>query len=261
MWRGVLIGLALAAAVPAQDGPGKIYNTAKLKLMAGKPLTGATVFSPDPNMYCAVANSGYDFTWIEMQHSPLTFEDVARMIWACRGASAMPFVRVPDATESDIQKATDIGALGIIVPTVDTVEKAEAAVKWAKYPPVGRRSMGNGQYNALYGNDYRQTANDNMVVVIMIETPIGVDNAEKIASVPGVDVIFAASVDLGNFSGRKQTDPEYEALVKRIHDVTLQHGIRLGGPQAWKDRPGFTFFQGPGETQLIRLGAKANLGN
>jgi 2-keto-3-deoxy-L-rhamnonate aldolase RhmA len=265
MWRGVLIALALAAAIPAQDtaknDTAKIYNTAKQKLAAGKPITGATVYSPDPNMYCAVANSGYDFTWIEMQHSPLTFEDVAHMIWACRGASAMPFVRVPDATESDIQKATDIGALGIIVPTVDTVEKAEAAVKWAKYPPVGRRSMGSGQYNALYGNDYRQTANDNMVVVIMIETPIGADNAEKIASVPGVDVIFAASVDLGNFSGRKQDDPEYEALVKRIHDVTLEHGIRLGGPQAWKDRPGFTFFQGPGETQLIRLGAKANLGN
>src|ERR1700761_2128403 len=188
MGGAVLIALALAASVAAQD-TGKIYNTAKLKLQAGKAITGATVYSPDPNMYCAVANSGYDFTWIEMQHSPLTFEDVARMIWACRGATAMPFIRVPDATESDIQKATDIGARGIIVPTVDTVEKAEAAVKWAKYPPLGRRSMGNGQYNALYGNDYRQTANSNMVVVIMIETPIGVDNAEKIAAVPGIDVI------------------------------------------------------------------------
>ncbi len=260
MKRGILIALALAVCAGAQNKE-KMYNTAKIKLAEGKPITGATVFSPDPNMYCAVANSGYDFTWIEMQHSPLTFEDVAHMIWACRGASAMPFVRVPDATESDIQKATDIGALGIIVPTVDTVEKAEAAVKWAKYPPVGRRSMGNGQYGALYGSDYRQTANDNMLVVIMIETPIGVANAEKIASVPGVDVIFAASVDLGNFSGHKQGDPEYEALVKRIHDVTLQHGIKLGGPQAWNTRAGFTFFQGPGEAQLIRIGAKASLSN
>ena len=59
----------------------------------------------------AMAHAGFDFLWIEMQHSPLTFEDVARMIWACRGASAMPFIRVPDATESDIQKATDIGAV------------------------------------------------------------------------------------------------------------------------------------------------------
>jgi len=242
-----------------QKAPARLYNTAKQKLKDGKPLVGATVFSPDPNIYCAMANAGYDFLWIEMQHSPLTYEDVAKMIWACRGASAMPFIRVPDATESDIQKATDIGALGIIVPTVDTVEKAQAAVKWSKYPPEGRRSQGNGQYGALWGSDYRQTANDNMVVVIMIETPMGVENAEKIASVPGIDVIFAASTDLGNFSGHRQGDKEYEALVTRIRDVTLQHGIRLGGPQAWKDRPGFTFFQGPGETQLIRAGAQVNL--
>ncbi len=258
--RGTAIVFALALTIPAQDAP-KLYNSAKAKLLAGKPITGVTIFSPDPNIYCAAANSGYDFTWIEMQHSPLTFEDVAHMIYACRGATAMPFLRVPDATESDIQKATDIGALGIIVPTVDTVEKAQNAVKWAKYPPQGRRSMGNGQYGALYGSNYRQTANDNMLVCIMIETPIGVENAEKIASVPGIDVIFAASVDLGNFSGHKQGDPEYDALVKRIHDVTLAHGIKLGGPQAWNNRAGFTFFQGPGEAQLVRIGAKANLSN
>jgi len=237
----------------------KIYNTAKLKLIQGKPITGATVFSPDPNMYCAMANSGFDYTWIEMQHSPLTYEDVARMIYACRGSSAMPFIRVPDATESDIQKATDLGAMGIIVPTVDTVEKAQAAVKWAKYPPAGRRSMGAGQYGELWGADYRETANDNMVVVIMIETPIGVENAAKIAAVPGIDVIFAASTDLGNFSGHKQGDPQYEAMVTRIHDVTLKAGIRLGGPLAWKDRAGFTFFQGPGETALIKSGARVTL--
>ena len=245
--------------VCAQTPPVKIYNTAKQKLMQGKPIVGATVFSPDQNMYCAMANSGFDFTWIEMQHSPLTYEDVARMIYACRGSSAMPFIRVPDATESDIQKATDIGAMGIIVPTVDTVEKAEAAVKWAKYPPAGRRSMGAGQYREMWGDDYRQTANANMVVVIMIETPIGVENVAKIAAVPGIDVIFAASTDLGNFSGFKQGDAQYEALVTRIHDVTLKAGIRLGGPLAWKDRPGFTFFQGPGEAALIKSGAQVTL--
>src|SRR5258708_29215959 len=98
-----------------------------------------------------------------------------------------------------------------------------------------------------------------MVVVIMIDTPIGVENAEKIASVPGIDVIFAASTDLGNFSGTKQGDKEYEAMVTKIHDVVLEHGIRLGGPQVWKDRSGFTFFQAPGETTLIKLGAQVNL--
>src|SRR4051812_24811423 len=228
----LLLGLTVAAA--AQQAP-KLYNTTKQKLIDGKPVVGGTISSPDPNMYCAMAGAGFDFLWIELQHSPMTYQDVARMIFACRGSAAMPFIRVPDATESDIQKATDIGAIGIIVPTVDTVEKAEAAVRWSKYPPAGRRSQGGGQYGALWGSDYRQTANDNIAVVIMIETPIGVENAEKIASVPGIDVIFAASTDLGNFSGHKQGDKEYEAMVARIHDVTLKHGIRLGGPQAWKD--------------------------
>src|SRR5215469_3704950 len=213
--------LLVGAQVQQQKAPARLFNTAKEKLREGKPIVGATVFSPDPNIYCAMANAGYDYLWIEMQHSPLTYSDVAKMIWACRGASAMPFIRVPDATESDIQKATDIGALGIIVPTVDTVEKAQNAVKWSRYPPEGRRSMGAGQYGQLWGADYRQTINDNMLVVIMIETPLGVANAKEIAAVPGVDVIFAASTDLGNFSGTKQGEPQYEAMVTTIHDIVL----------------------------------------
>src|SRR5216683_7291910 len=199
------------AQVQQQKAPARLYNTAKQKLRDGKQIVGATVFSPDPNIYCAMANSGYDFLWIEMQHSPLTFEDVARMIWACRGTPATPFIRVPDATESDIQKATDIGALGVIVPQVETVEKAQAAVRWSKYPPVGSRSQGAGQYGALWGSDYRQTANENMLVVVMIESPAGVKVADKIATVPGVDVVFAASTDLGSYSGYRQGDPQYEA--------------------------------------------------
>ena len=264
MYRAILTGAALllatCATVEAQQ-TSKIYNTAKQKLIDGKQVVGATIFSPDPSIFCATANAGFDFLWIEMQHSPLTYQEVARMMFACRGAAAMPFIRVPDATESEIQKATDIGALGIIVPTVDTAEKAEAAVKWSKYPPLGRRSQGAGQYRELWGNDYRQTANDNMVVVIMIETPEGVANAEKIAAVPGIDVIFAASTDLGNFSGHKQGEPQYEALVRSIKDATLARGLKLGGPLAWKDRPGFSFFQAPGETVLINAGAQVILKN
>ena len=250
----------LATAAPAQT---KMYNTAKVKLQSGKQIFGGDIASPDPNIFCAMSNAGFDFLWIEMQHSPLTYSDVAKMIWACRGGAAMPFLRVPDALEGDIQKATDIGVVGVIVPTVDTVEKAQNAVKWSKYPPLGRRSMGAGQARALWGDDYRQTINDNMLVTIMIETPIGVENAEKIASVPGIDVIFAASTDLGNFSGHfmdpktRKGDSLYEAMVTRIHDVTLAHGVKLGGPIAWRDRPGFTFFESGGEAMLISAGAKA----
>ena len=248
----------------------RLYNTVKQKLAEGRQVVGATVIVADPDVYCAVANGGFDFTWIEMQHSPLTYQDVARMIMTCRGAPAIPFIRVPDATEGDIQKATDLGALGIIVPTVETVEKAQLAVKWTKYPPLGRRSEGQGvqavrmwgrrDATAMRGNDYRPTYNDNSVLVLMIETPEGAKIADKIAAVPGVDVVFAASGDLSNFSGFAQNTPQYEALVTSIHDATLKAGKKLGGPFAWKDRPGYTFFQGPGFAAFVRAGAPIVLG-
>ena len=251
--------VAVCAIAQAQDNRPRIYNTAKQKLDRGEQIFGGTVTSSDPGIYCAMANSGFDFLWIEMQHSPLTYQEVARMIWACRGAPAIPFIRVPDATPGDIQKATDVGALGIIIPLVDTIEEIRSAVQYTKYPPLGVRSLGSGQYGAIWGSDYRATANDNIMVVAMIESPAGVEIAEEIAAVPGVDVVFAASTDLASFSGLRQGQPEYEAMVATIHAATLEAGRKLGGPQAWSNRDGFTFFQAPSEATFIRLGVKSSL--
>jgi 2-keto-3-deoxy-L-rhamnonate aldolase RhmA len=252
-------GLALGTMVEAQNAPSRVYNTAKQKLARGESIVGGTVTSSDPDIYCAMASSGFDFLWIEMQHSPLTYQEVARMIWACRDAPAIPFIRVPDSTPGDIQKAMDIGALGIIVPLVDTVEEIRSAVEYASYPPRGVRSLGNGQYGALYGSDYRATANDNVVMVAMIESPAGVAIADAIAAVPGVDVVFAASTDLGSFSGLRQGDKDYEAMVDAVHDATLEAGRKLGGPLAWRNRAGFSFFQAPTESTFIRLGVQRSL--
>ena len=258
----VAAALLLNVAVNGDGQPPapRIYNTVKQKLAEGKQVVGGTVLLPDPDLYCAIANAGFDFTWIEMQHRPLTYQDVARMIMQCKGAPAIPFIRVPDATEGDIQKASDIGALGIILPMVDTVEKATAAVKFARYPPAGRRSQGNGQYGALWGSEYRATANDNIMIVAMIENPAGVDIVDRIAAVSGIDVVFVASTDLSSFSGMKQNEPKYEALVTTVLETTTKAGLKVGGPLAWKDsRKGYAFFQGPTEAVLIRCGARVSL--
>ena len=84
--------LGLPRLAGAQQAP--VFNTVKQKLAEGHQVVGATVATADADIYCAVANSGFDFIWIEMQHSPLTYTDAARMIWACRGAPAIPFIRV-----------------------------------------------------------------------------------------------------------------------------------------------------------------------
>ncbi|MDH3420498.1 MAG: aldolase/citrate lyase family protein [Gammaproteobacteria bacterium] len=252
----VLLGQAQLAA--SQEIP--IFNTVKQKLGAGERVVGVTVATPDPDIYCAVANAGFDFVWIEMQHSPLTFAEAARMIWACRDAPAVPFIRVPGPTEGDIQKAADIGALGIIVPMVDSVAEIRDAVQFAHYPPLGTRSQGGGQYRGLYGDGYRAAANENIMVVAMIESPTGVEVAEAVANVEGVDVVFVASSDLGSFTGLPQGHPEYEAHVTRVKNATLGAGRGLGGPLAWMTtRPEYNFFQAPSTTSLVSSGARGVL--
>jgi 2-keto-3-deoxy-L-rhamnonate aldolase RhmA len=253
---GIALACALAASAASAQQP---FNTVMTKLAEGKQVVGGTVSSADVDIYCAMANAGFDFLWIEMQHSALTYAQVAAMIRTCPGP-ASPFIRVPDANEGDIQKAVDIGALGVIVPMVDTLEKIQNAIKFAMYPPLGKRSLGGGQYGTLWGRDYRQRANDNIMIVAMIENPQGVDIVDKIAALEHVDVIFAASTDLSSFSGFRQGDAAYEALVTRIKNATLKAGKYLAGPSAWKDtRDGYTFFQGPPETALIRSGAQQSL--
>jgi 2-keto-3-deoxy-L-rhamnonate aldolase RhmA len=259
--RVIFATLAVAAvgAAPAAEDSTTQFNTVKQKLAEGRQVVGGTVSTPDVDIYCAMADAGFDFLWIEMQHSPLTYFQVATMIRACPGP-AIPFIRVPTDSEGDIQKAVDIGALGVIVPMIDSIEKIENAIAFAKFPPIGRRSQGGGQYGAIWGREYRQHANDNIMIVAMIENPQGVEIVDQIAALEQVDVVFAASSDLGSFTGLRQGDRDYEALVTRIKDATLAAGKYLAGPSAWKaTRDGYTFFQGPPEAALIRSGARLSL--
>jgi 2-keto-3-deoxy-L-rhamnonate aldolase RhmA len=249
---------------PPKDA--QIWNPVKLKMMQGGKVTGGTLFSAtDPETYCAMANAGYDFIWTEMQHNAKEWEQVARMWRACPHAKAVPGVRVAYADEREIQHATDAGALVIVVPTVDTVEEARAAVDWTYFPPLGKRSQGGGQAfdPAMWGGvpgGYRATINNNIVLILMIETLEGIKNAHEIASVPGVTAVFAASGDLGNFSGYAQGTPDYERLINVVHDATIGAGKRLCGPLAWRDRPDFTCFQAGSETAAIARGVAAELG-
>jgi 2-keto-3-deoxy-L-rhamnonate aldolase RhmA len=229
-----LLGATAQAQQAGQGAKPKLYNTAKQKLLDGKQVFSFTQSRMDIAGYCESAKH-YDYTWFEMQHSTLEFRDIEAMIAACPHAGAIPMVRLPDAQEWHIQHATDIGALGVIIPTVDDVDRAREAVKWARYPPIARRSAGAGQAASIWGINginYRQTVNDNMLVVIMIETPTGAANAYDIASVPGVDVVIIGNNDLSSFSGYPQKDDRYQQLMNKIHDETLRAGKFFGQANA-----------------------------
>jgi 2-keto-3-deoxy-L-rhamnonate aldolase RhmA len=243
-----------------------IWNPVRLKLQQGGRVTGGTLLSAtDPATYCAMANAGYDFIWTEMQHDQRDWQAVARMWRTCPNAKAVPGARVANADEREIQHALDAGALVVIVPTVDTVAEAIAARDWTYFPPLGKRSSGGGQafdvnmWGGVPGG-YRSTINDNIVLVLMIETLEGLQHSDEIAKVPGVSAIFAASNDLGNFSGYRQGTPDYERAINIVHDSAIKAGVRLCGPLAWRDRPDFTCFQAGSEIAAIARGVAAELG-
>ena len=244
----------------------KIWNPVMAKMKEGGKVTGGTVFSStDPATYCAMANAGYDFIWTEMQHDTREWEQAAKMWRTCPHAKAVPGVRVAFANEREIQHAVDAGALVVVVPTIRTLQEAIEARDWTFFPPLGKRSLGGGQafdpdmWGGVPGG-YRATANANIVLILMIETIGGVKEAYEIAKVPGVTAVFAASGDLGNFSGYKQGDPDYERLINVVHDAAISAGKRLCGPLAWRDRPDFTCFQGGSELAAIGRGVATELG-
>ena len=220
-------GWAVKASVnPATPRP--FYNKAKELLFQDKQITSYTIDRYDEAAYCEIAKH-FDYIWFEMQHSTMSWDEVRRMILACPGVGAAPFIRMPDAFESSIQKATDLGAIGIIVPTVDDAIEARDAARFSRYPPTGRRSSGGGSFGQAWpGVNYRATVNDNMLVTVMIETLEGVANAEEIAATAGVDVVILGNNDLSSFSGWAQNDPRYQDAVIKVHDAALKYGKYFG---------------------------------
>ena len=167
-----------------------------------------------------------------MQHSTLSFNDVQRMIGACPGpGGGAPMIRMPDALEANIQKATDLGVLGVVIPTVDDALEARDAARFSRYPPFGRRSSGAGTATGFWDKvpgGYRATINDNFLVVVMLETLESIINADEIANTFGLDVVIQGNSDLSQFSGWSQSDARYDALLNISHNATLKAGKYWG---------------------------------
>jgi 2-keto-3-deoxy-L-rhamnonate aldolase RhmA len=140
-------------------------------------------------------------------------------------------IRMPDALEANIQKATDLGVLGIIVPTVDDALEARDAARFSRYPPFGRRSSGAGTAAGFWAKvpgGYRASINDNFLVVVMLETLESIINADEIAATFGLDVVIQGNSDLSQFSGWTQSDDRYNRLLTISHNATLKAGKYWG---------------------------------
>jgi 4-hydroxy-2-oxoheptanedioate aldolase len=172
---------------------------------------------------------------LDIEHSAIDWSQAAMIFAAIADAGGVPLARVPKGSHDYIKRVLDAGAWGIVVPMVDTVEQAQVAIRAAKYPPTGNRSLGGGMHSMNFGTtsaEYFQRANDEILVVLQTESPTGVANAEEIYSLPGVDAIFVGPVDLRAQmrapDGTEATDEEFEAMLQRVIDIGKKTGTPTG---------------------------------
>jgi 2-dehydro-3-deoxyglucarate aldolase/4-hydroxy-2-oxoheptanedioate aldolase len=206
------------------------------RLLTGERLVGTLLSLPAPQLAEIASAAGFDWLFLDMEHGALEGSDVLRLVQAARGPCAC-LVRVPENREMWIKKALDTGAAGIIVPHINTAAEAAQAVRWAKYPPLGDRSVGFSRAN-LYGARFQQnvdTANAETVVVAQVEHIDGVRAIESIAGVAGVDAVFIGPYDLSASMGKpgRIEDGDVREAIGRVASVCravkVPVGIYAGG--------------------------------
>ncbi len=203
----------------------------KEKLKQGQPLIGTLLSIGSPSVSEVISRCGFDWLWIDMEHAPLSLEQVQQLMQAKKGDCAA-FVRIPVNDETWIKRVLDLGADGIIVPQVKTVEEARRAVASAKYPPTGTRSVGLARASG-FGMDfaeYVRDANDKTLVLLQIEHTEGVQNIDAILKVPGIDAIIIGPYDMsGSFAKLGQIqDPEVQAAIETVRKSCKQNGTAVG---------------------------------
>ncbi len=179
-----------------------------------------------------MANAGFDWLCIDMQHGMLDYADLKHMLPAISTTPTIPIVRVPWNEPYEIMKALDAGAYGVIVPLVNNREEAEKAVSACRYPPQGLRSLGPIRAGIYGGPGYIQEANNEIACIVMIETAEALENLDEILSTPGVDAVYIGPSDLAYAIELPPTgdnnDPKHVATVDRIFAACQKHHVAAG---------------------------------
>ncbi|WP_137176306.1 HpcH/HpaI aldolase/citrate lyase family protein [Roseomonas sp. AR75] len=199
------------------------------------------------------AASGYDWLFIDMEHGAMSVDDATRISIAALSQGVTPIVRVCKDAIFEGTRCLDNGAMGIVVPHVDTAEEAQAVVQAYRFPPVGSRSWGGPPFayglGAVNPAAAQAELNAEILVVCMVETPESVANADAIAAVPGVDVLLIGTSDLTATMGiaGQIGHPDVRKAYEAVAAACAKHGkvMGMGGVYDEKVAP-----------EYIRLGAR-----
>jgi 4-hydroxy-2-oxoheptanedioate aldolase len=226
-------------------------NLSLAKWRAGQQTIGGWLSLGNTHTAELMANAGFDWLCIDLQHGLLDYADLLHMLPAISTTETTPIVRVAGNDPKDIMKVLDAGAMGVIVPLVNNRAEAEAAIAASRYPPQGGRSFGPIRAALYGGRGYAAEANAEIACIVMIETKEGIANIEEIVSTPGLGGVYVGPSDLAYALGlppRGDTDDSlHVATVERILAACKRHrvpaGIHTGGLDYTKRRlaAGFEF--------------------
>ena len=210
-------------------------NRVKQMIKAGKKTAGAWAQLCSPIATEILARGGFDWVLIDMEHAPgdlMTLVGQFQAV-AAAGTGTLPFVRVPWNDLVWIKRILDAGAYGLMIPYVNTKEEAVRALQACKYPPQGFRGIAGSPRAAGYGRDtgnYLKRANDEVFVMLQVETTQAIDNMEAIATVPGLDAFFIGPMDLSTSMGHfgNPAHPEVQAAIAKAEAKAKALGIPLG---------------------------------
>lgn len=208
-------------------------NKIKTLLKQGKQTAGAWLQMTSPFSAEIMARAGFDWLIVDMEHAPGDFLNLASQLQAMGEAGCVPFVRAPWNDPVAIKRILDTGVMGVLIPYVNTAEEAKNAVAACKYPPEGIRGLAGSTRAAYFGQnsmDYLKDANDQILVIIAVETGEAIDNLDEILAVEGLDGIFIGPMDLATSMGYfgDPSHPEVQQAIATVEKKTLKAGKYLG---------------------------------
>lgn len=237
-------------------------NSIKQKLSNQQPVFGGAVVTPSADSVEALASTGkLDFIWIDAEKTAITLSQLPAMVMAAENSNVIPIIRSPDDNPSELKKYMGLAEnIGIVIPDIKTAEQAQAVINTVKYKPLGKRSTGPNRANGYLSNldQHMKIANQQTLVILMIETKEAVDNIEKIAAVPGVDAWYLGHYDLALSLGVAPKSKEEKAAVGKIEAAAKKHGIPLGDSVSSLDqaielqKKGYSFFALPYNTKILK---------
>ncbi|OZC57090.1 aldolase [Rhodococcus sp. RS1C4] len=208
----------------SDETPVLLHNFAKEKLSRGEPVYSMTVRLVRTIDIASIAHTaGFDTVYIDLEHSSFSLQDAGQICMACNHLGVTPLVRVPDLDPALIARVMDSGAMGIVVPGVASADEARAAVQAVKHAPLGERSLAGAApqllYRTLPAEQVVRELDQSSMVIVMIESQAGLDAAEDIASVDGVDVVLVGANDLSvalGVAGQVDHPKIHEAYLRVI---------------------------------------------